>query len=82
MACEYTEHLADGVCEEEGSSCVFLFGDGSVPRAGHRGLKQTCLPKEPSFVICLYILLAKRTLILHAYWEVYNEITCSGRFQS
>lgn len=30
MAREHTEHLADGVYEEEGSHCVFLFGDGSV----------------------------------------------------
>lgn len=59
---------------------MFLFGAGSVPRAGHRGLKQICLPKEPSFFISLYILLAKRTLILQAYQELYNEITCSGRF--
>lgn len=81
MACEYIKDLADGVYKEEGSHCVFLFGDGSVPRAGHRGLKQFCLPKEPSFFISLYILLAKRTFILHAY-QVYNEITCSGRFQS
>lgn len=82
MAHEYIKHLADGVYEEEGSHCVFLFGAGSVPRAGHGGLKQICLPKEPSFFICLYVLLAKRTLIFHAYREVYNEITCSGRFQS
>lgn len=61
MAREYIKHLADGVYEEEGSHCVFLFGAGSVPRAGHGGLKQICLPKEPSFFICLYILLAKRT---------------------
>lgn len=55
MAREYIKHLADGVYEEEGSHCVFLFGAGSVPRAGHGGLKQICLPKEPSFFMSLRI---------------------------
>lgn len=71
MASEYFEYLADGVYKEEGLHCpptlMLLFGAGSVPRAGHGGLKWIYLPKEPSFLVRLYISLAKSMIILHMF---------------